>query len=127
MESRSVFKPKLQPIFFSSIESPSCAVELGRAVGGEVQLQPPLGGAGSLADVTSVLVREVDDVGVPPLGGVVAEDLVAVVALEVERLLLVHHLDVVLKGALLAEPLPAVVAHEALAMHRLVVPGKRLL
>ena len=68
-----------------------------------------------------LLVREVDDVGVPPLGGVVAEDLVAVVALEVERLLLVHHLDVVLEGALLAEPLPAVVAHEALPVDRFVV------
>ena len=69
-----------------------------------------------------LLVREVDYVGVPPLGGIVAEDLVAVVALEVEWLLLVHHLDVVLERPLLAEPLPAVVAHEALAVHGLVVP-----
>lgn len=31
-----------------------CAVELGCAVGGNVQLQPPLGGARPLAYVTSV-------------------------------------------------------------------------
>ena len=75
----------------------------------------------------ALLVREVDDVGVPPLGRVVAEDFITVVAFEVEWLLLVHHLDVVLQGPLLTQPLATVVAHEALAMHRLVVPGKRLL
>ena len=57
----------------------------------------------------------------PPLGGVVAEDLITVVAFQVEGLLLVHHLDVVLEGALLAEPLPAMVAHEALPVDRFVV------
>ena len=60
----------------------------------------------------------------PPLGRVVAEHFVTVVALQVERLLLVDHLDVVLEGALLAQPLPAVVAHEALSVNRLVMPEK---
>ena len=62
----------------------------------------------------------------PPLGRVVAEDFITVVAFEVEWLLLVYHLNVVLQGPLLAEPLATVVAHEALAVHRLVVSGMYL-
>ena len=73
-----------------------------------------------------LLVWEVDDVGVPPLGRVIAEDFITVVAFEVEWLFLVHHLNVVFQSSLLAQPLATVVAHEALAVHRLVVPGMHL-
>ena len=76
---------------------------------------PTLRGAGLLADVALPLVREVDHVGVPDPGAVVLEDLITVLALEVEHLVLVRYPDVLPERPLVAAALAAVLAEVALA------------
>ena len=91
----------------------------------DVQVHPPLADAAEtrpLAQLALVLLREVDEGEVPPPRAVVPEELVALGALHLDGLLLVHHLDVVVPGAGRGQPLAAVVAHEAVAVaHPLVV------
>ena len=54
-------------------------------------------------------------VGVPDPGAVVLEDLITVLALEVERLVLVRYPDVLPERTLVAAPLAAVLAEVAFA------------
>ena len=85
------------------------AVEDGEAAIGDglvqlpldVQVHPALADAaeaGLPALLALVLLREVDEGQVPPPRAVVSEQLVALGALHLHRLLLVHHLDVVVPG-----------------------------
>ena len=70
-------------------------------------------------------VGKVVEVDVPQPRLPAVKRLVAVLALEVQRLPLVNHLDVFPQIEGLAETLGAVIAHEAALMSRLFVPDRK--
>ena len=83
------------------------ALEVGRLVLQVVLPQLTRVPEALLTNLAEMLVREVDPVGVDGPGGPVGQDLVAVLALDLHRLVLVHEGDVLAQVAPRAEDLSA--------------------